>query len=183
MGQWISNNGFSITNPEQFKMGLDDVLLNKSLQVNSNGIAVRLDSYQKQLLSAKSTQQETVLFANLKGKSGIGMLPSGVGYFIMKNVTGYRPQMTDSVILHVKGFLPDGKLFEDTYSKKVPLRGVLATFIPGLSEALQIMPVGSTWRVFIPSALAYAETGVTDMVPPYSAVIFEVELINATRSR
>ena len=111
------------------------------------------------------------------------MLPSGVGYFVMKNGTGFRPQVTDSVLLHVKGFLPDGKLFEDTYAKKVPLRGVPGTFIPGLSEILQIMPVGSTWRVFVPSALAYAETGVSGLIPPYSAVIFEVELLNAARSR
>ena len=183
MGQWISNNGFSITNPELFKRGLDDVLLNKPLQVNADGIASRLDSYQKELLSARSTQQETLLFANIRGKSGVGMLPSGVGYFVMKNGTGFRPQVTDSVLLHVKGFLPDGKLFEDTYAKNKALKGVPNTFIPGLSEILQIMPIGSTWRVFIPSALAYAETGVSGLVPPYSAVIFEVELINAARSR
>jgi len=183
MGQWINNNGFTITSPELFKRGLDDVLLNKNLQVEAAGIPARLDTYQKKLLTARSTQQETLLFANIQGKGGIGMLPSGVGYFIMKKGSGFRPQVIDSVLLHVKGFLPDGKLFEDTYAKKVPLRGVPGTFIPGLSEILQIMPVGSTWRIFIPSALAYAENGVAGVIPPYSAVIFEVELMNAARSR
>lgn len=65
--------------------------------------------------------------------------------------------------------------------KQAPIKGVPSTFIPGLSEVLQIMPVGSSWRVFIPAALAYADKGVNGVVPPYSALIFEVELLNAVR--
>ena len=94
-----------------------------------------------------------------------------------------RPQAADSVLINVKGFLPDGKVFEDTYAKKTPLRGTPATFIPGLNEALQIMPVGSTWRVIIPSALGYGANGVAGLIPANSALIFEVELVNAVRSR
>lgn len=182
LGQWIINNGFTVTNPALFTQGIDDVLLNKNLLVPASQVAVRLDSYQKRLISARSSRQEQLLFQNVRSQSGVGALPSGVNYVVMKSGTGMRPQAADSVLIHVKGFLPDGKLFEDTYAKKTALRGTPTTFIPGLSEALQIMPVGSTWRVFIPSALAYAETGVYGLVPPYSAVIFEVELIKAARS-
>ena len=183
LGQWITNNGFTVTNSDLFTKGLNDVLLNKTLLVPAAQVAPRLDFYQKRLIATRSARQEQILFQNVRNQSGVGALPSGVNYVIMKAGTGYRPQVTDSVLLHVKGLLPDGKLFEDTYAKKVPLRGVPGTFIPGLSEVLQIMPVGSTWRVFIPSALAYAEKGVNGLIPPYSAVIFEVELLNATRSR
>lgn len=182
LGQWITNNGFMVTNPELFRKGMDDVLLNKPLLVNSASVAARLDNYQKRLISERSSQQEKLLFENLRGKSGVGALPSGVAYIVMKAGTGSRPQMTDSVLIHVKGFLPDGKLFEDTYAKKTPIRSTPASLIPGMNEILQIMPVGSTWRVFIPSALGYAERGVPGLIPAYSALIFELELINAVRA-
>ena len=182
LGQWVTINGFAVTNPDLFIRGMNDVLTNKALMIPAATVSAKLDSYQKRLISAKSSQQERLLFENVKKQSGIGMLPSGVAYVIMKPANGIRPQLGDSTLIHVKGFLPDGKVFEDTYAKKSPIKGTPATFIPGLSEALQIMPVGSTWRVFIPSALGYAERGVPGLVPAYSALIFEVELINAVKN-
>jgi FKBP-type peptidyl-prolyl cis-trans isomerase len=179
LAQWITNNGFMVTNPELFRKGMDDVLLNKPLLVNAASVTTRLDTYQKRLISERSTQQEKLLFENIRGKAGVGALPSGVAYIIMKAGTGSRPQMTDSILIHVKGFLPDGKAFEDTYAKKTPLKITPATLIPGMNEVLQIMPMGSTWRVFIPSALGYAERGVPGLIPAYSALIFELELISA----
>lgn len=181
LGAWITNNGFTITNPEVFKKGMDDVLLNKTLLIDAASIAPKLDGFQKRLISQRSSQQERLLFENVKGKEGVGMLPSGVAYVVMKAGNGIRPQLNDSVLIHVKGFLPDGNIFEDTYAKKTPLRVIPAGLIPGMSEALQIMPVGSTWRLFIPSALGYAERGVPGLIPAYSALIFEVELIDAAR--
>jgi FKBP-type peptidyl-prolyl cis-trans isomerase len=181
LGAWIINNGFTITKPEIFKKGMDDVLLNKTLLIAAASIAPKLDEFQKRLISQRSSQQERLLFENIKGKEGVGMLPSGVAYVIMKAGNGVRPQLNDSVLSHVKGFLPDGTTFEDTYAKKAPLRVTPAGLIPGISEALQIMPVGSNWRLFIPSALGYAERGVPGLIPAYSALIFEVELIDAVR--
>ena len=160
---------------------MDDVLLNKTLLVEAAGVASRLDSYQKRLITERSSQQEKLLFENVKGKDGVGMLPGGVAYVIMKAGNGIRPQTADSVLVHVKGFLPDGKLFEDTYAKKTPIRATPSTLIPGMNEVLQIMPAGSVWRVFIPSALGYAEQGVPGLIPAYSALIFEVELISVLR--
>lgn len=183
LGQWINNNGFSVTNPELVVKGMNDVLGNKPLLIPAASVASKLDSYQKRLISARGVRQEQILFQNIKNQTGMGALPSGVSYFVMKNGTGFRPQATDSVLIHVKGFLPDGKLFEDTYARKTPLRGIPGTFIPGMNEVLQIMPVGSIWRVFIPSALGYGATGVPGLVPANSATIFEVELINAARNR
>ncbi|SMD17842.1 FKBP-type peptidyl-prolyl cis-trans isomerase [Pedobacter nyackensis] len=179
LGQWIINNGFTITNPELFRKGMDDVLLNKDLLVDASSVSARLDAYQKRLISERSTQQEKLLFENVRGKTGVGMLPSGVAYVILKAGNGIKPRATDSVFLNVKGYLPDGKLFEDTYAKKKVLTGKPLTFIPGMNEILQIMPAGSTWRVFIPSALGYAERGVPGLVPAYSALIFDVELLDS----
>ena len=181
LGAWIINNGFMVTSPEIFRKGMDDVLLNRPLLIDAASVASKLDGYQKRLISARSSQQERLLFENIKGKEGVGMLPSGVAYVIMKAGNGIRPQLNDSVLIHVKGFLPDGNTFEDTYAKKSPLRSTPSGLIPGMSEALQIMPVGSTWRLFVPSALGYAERGVPGLIPAYSALIFEVELIDAAR--
>lgn len=181
LGQWINNKGFSINNPDLFIKGMDDVLNNKKLMVPAQTIAIKLDAYQKQQLNDRYNKQEKLLFENLKGKTGIGMLPPGVAYEVMKAGAGVRPQPTDTVLLHVKGYLPDGKSFEDTYLKKAPLKAIPATLIKGMNEILQIMPVGSTWRVYIPSHLAYAEKGLTGVIPPYSALIFEVELISTIK--
>lgn len=182
LGAWVINNGFMVTNPEVFRKAMDDVLLNRPLLIEAASITSKLDTYQKKLISERSSQQEKLLFGNIKTKEGVGILPSGVAYVVMKAGSGFRPQAQDSVLIHVKGFLPDGNIFEDTYAKNNPLRGIPATFIPGMSEILQNMPVGSTWRVFIPSALGYAENGIPGLIPAYSALIFEVELINAVRN-
>ncbi|WEK20258.1 MAG: FKBP-type peptidyl-prolyl cis-trans isomerase [Candidatus Pedobacter colombiensis] len=178
LGQWITNNGFTINNPQLFRKGMDDLLLNKTLLVDASTVSASLDAYQKRLISERSSQQEKLLFENVRGKAGVGMLPSGVGYMILKTGGGIKPWATDSVVLNVKGYLPDGKLFEDTYAKKRSLIGSPETFIQGMNEVLQIMPLGSTWRVFIPSALGYGERGIPGLVPAYSALIFDVELVN-----
>lgn len=182
LGQWIKNNGFVVSSPEIFQKGMDDVLLNKPLLVEAAGVASRLDSYQKRLITERSSQQEKLLFENVKGKDGVGMLPSGVAYVILKAGNGVRPQTADSVLIHVRGYLPDGNQFEDTYARKAPLKVTPSTLVPGMNEILQIMPAGSTWRVFIPSALGYAERGVPGLIPAYSALIFEIELINVERT-
>lgn len=181
LGAWITNNGFMVSNPDVFRKGMDDVLLNRTLLIDASTVATKLDGYQKRMISERSSQQERLLFENVKGKEGVGMLPSGIAYVIMKTGNGYKPALNDSVLIHVKGFLPDGSLFEDTYAKGTVLRTTPANLIPGMAEILQIMPIGSTWRVFIPSALGYAERGVPGLVPAYSALIFEVELLNAAR--
>ncbi len=183
LGQWVVNNGFSVNNADLFTKGLNDALTKKTLMIPEATVATKLDSYQKRLISARSAQQEQLLFQNVKNQTGVGALPNGVNYVVMKAGTGIRPQLTDSILINVKGYLPDGQLFEDTYAKKTPLKGTPATYIPGLREALQIMPVGSTWRVFIPSALGYAEKGVPGVIPAYSALIFEVELVNAVKNQ
>lgn len=111
LGQWITNNGFMISSPKIFKKGMDDVLLNKTLLIDPAGVAARLDSYQKRLISERNSQQEKLLFENVRGKDGVGMLPGGVAYVILKAGNGIKPQTDDSVSIHVRGYLPDGNHF------------------------------------------------------------------------
>jgi FKBP-type peptidyl-prolyl cis-trans isomerase len=178
LGQFLNANGIAITKPDLFIKGMDDVLTNKKLLVNADSVPKRMNEYLKSMVMERNRALEKQLFTNVKGQPGVGTLPDGVCYAIVKAGTGLRPLLTDSVSIHVKGYLPEGKIFEDTYAGNKPFKTTPATLIPGLREPLQIMPVGSLWRIYIPSALAYGEKGITGAIPPYSAVVFDIELLN-----
>ncbi len=178
LGQYITTNGFAVSNPDLFLKGMNDALQKKQLLVNADSIPKRINDYQIRLISDRNIREEKQLFESLKGKPGVGILPSGVCYIILKAGTGVRPLSSDTVKLQVKGYLADGRPFEDTYAKNAPYKITPAGLIAGMSEAVQIMPEGSIWRLYIPSALAFAAKGVPGIVPPQAAVIFEVELLS-----
>jgi FKBP-type peptidyl-prolyl cis-trans isomerase len=178
LGQYLNANGIAVTKPDIFIKGMDDVLTNKKLLVSADSIPKRMNEYMNQMVMERNRALEKQLFINVKGQAGIGNLPDGVCYAIVKAGTGLRPLVTDSVSIHVKGYLPEGKIFEDTYTDNKPLKTTPATLIPGLKETLQIMPAGSLWRIFVPSALAYGDKGVSGVIPPYSAVVFDIELLS-----
>lgn len=180
LGQYISNNGFVISNPTLFKKGLEDVLNGKQLSVNADSIQPLMSNYEKLGGKERNSLQEKLLFEKIKGQPGMGVLPSGVCYAIVKVGTGSRPQPTDSVEMHLKGFLADGRQFEDTYPKNTPYKTSPDNVIAGMKEVLQIMPAGSLWRVYIPSVMAFGEKGISGLIPPYSALIYEVELLKVT---
>jgi FKBP-type peptidyl-prolyl cis-trans isomerase FklB len=174
VGQWLKTNGITITDFDVLKKGINDqntgkLLLPDSLlsltlteQVNNNQIAA-------------AQAQEQQLFASVKTQKGVGMLPSGVAYLIGSAGAGVKPSAKDSVELEVRGVLPNGQLFIDTYQTKQPLRTNVSALIPGLSEGIQLMSAGSIWRIFVPSALAYGNKG-SGSIPPHTALIFQVEL-------
>ena len=112
-----------------------------------------------------------------KKKAGIITLPSGLQYEIIKPAAGAKPLATDEVTVHYKGTLTDGKQFDSSYDRGEPTSFTLNQVIPGWTEGVQQMPVGSKYRFFIPYALAYGERGAGKEIPPYSTLIFEIELI------
>jgi FKBP-type peptidyl-prolyl cis-trans isomerase len=178
LGQYLVNNGITITKPNIFIKGMDDVITGKKLMVNADSIPKRMNEYLERTVMERNVALEKQLFTTIKGQAGIGTLPSGVCYAVIKSGTGIRPMVSDSILIQVKGYLPEGKVFENTYTRNKPLRTTPATLIPGLKETLQIMPAGSTWRVYIPASLAYGSKGVSGIIPAYSAVVFDVEFLN-----
>jgi len=178
LGQYLIANGLTITNANLFIKGMDDVLANKTLLVTADSIPKRMNEYLVKMNRERNQLLETQLFEKVKGQPGVGILPNGVCYLITKPGTGQRPQLTDSVEIHIKGYLPTGTVFEDTYTRNIPLKTTPANLIPGMREALQIIPAGSVWRIFIPASLAYGEKGVQGVIPPYSAVVFDIELLS-----
>lgn len=177
IGQWMVKNNFTLTNQVLFKRGMDDVLQNKKLAVTDSTIAPIVSAYQMATQNARSRMMEDQLFTALRGKTGVGALPSGVHYIVLKPGTGPRPTVADSIELNAIGIFPDGSLFEDTFQKKQTIKTMTGTLIPGLNETLQLMPEGSVWRIFIPSALAYGPSGLSNVIPPNSALVFDITLI------
>jgi FKBP-type peptidyl-prolyl cis-trans isomerase len=124
---------------------------------------------------------EEQLFAALKGKPGVGALPDGVHYIVIKAGTGVRPTAKDSIVINAIGIFPDGKVFENTVEKKKPITTLTGTLIPGLNETLQLMPEGSVWRIFVPSALAYGPAGLQNVIPSNSALVFDITLMEVKK--
>ena len=122
------------------------------------------------------TEGEAFLAAN-KAKPGVITLPSGLQYKILTAGTGKTPTATDTVVCQYRGALIDGKEFDSSYKRGEPAAFPVGKVIKGFSEALQLMPVGSKWQVFIPSNLAYAERGSGADIGPNATLIFELELI------
>jgi FKBP-type peptidyl-prolyl cis-trans isomerase len=177
IGQWLGKNGFAITNQTLFKRGMDDVLQNKPLAVVDTTIVKRVAAYQLSTLNERNRQMEEQLFTSLKGKPGIGALPDGVNYLVVKAGIGIRPTAKDSIVINAVGIFLDGTVFEDTFKNKKTITTFTGSLIPGLSEAIQLMPEGSVWRIFIPSALAYGPAGLSNLIPPNAALVFDITLV------
>jgi len=182
IGQWMVKNGFAINDPVLFKRGMDDVLQNKPLAVNDTTIVPRIAAHQLTTRNERSRQMEEQLFAALKGKSGIGVLPNGVHYLVLEEGNGIRPTAKDSIVINAVGVFPDGTVFEDTRKKK-PIKNITSGLIPGLNTAIQLMPEGSVWRIFVPSALAYGPAGLSNLIPPYTALVFDITLVEVKVSK
>jgi FKBP-type peptidyl-prolyl cis-trans isomerase len=113
-----------------------------------------------------------------KGKEGVITLPSGLQYKILKAGTGPKPASSDSVVCNYRGTLIDGKEFDSSVKGGKPVTFPVSGVIKGWTEALQLMPVGSKWQLFIPSDLAYGDRGAGADIGPGATLIFEVELLS-----
>jgi FKBP-type peptidyl-prolyl cis-trans isomerase FklB len=126
---------------------------------------------------ANKKEGEAFLAAN-KGKDGVVTLPSGLQYKILTEGTGPKPAATDSVVCNYQGTLINGKEFDSSYKRGQPATFPVNGVIKGWTEALQLMPVGSKWQLFIPSELAYGDRGAGADIGPGATLVFEVELLS-----
>jgi FKBP-type peptidyl-prolyl cis-trans isomerase len=126
---------------------------------------------------ANKKESDAFLVAN-KAKEGVVTLPSGLQYKILTQGTGPKPTATDSVVCNYRGTLINGTEFDSSYKRGEPATFPVSGVIKGWTEALQLMPVGSKWQLFVPSDLAYGERSPGPEIAPDSTLIFEVELLS-----
>jgi FKBP-type peptidyl-prolyl cis-trans isomerase FklB len=132
----------------------------------------------QQAATTNKTEGEGFLAAN-KSKEGVVVLPSGLQYKILTAGTGPKPSATDSVVCNYRGTLVNGTEFDSSYKHGQPATFGVGQVIKGWTEALQLMPVGSKWQLFVPSNLAYGDQGAPGgQIGPNSTLIFEVELVS-----
>jgi FKBP-type peptidyl-prolyl cis-trans isomerase len=179
MGNYLIKGGFSTINLEIFLAGLNDMFRNKPRMIKDSIAYSMLGNYQDETTIKRNKLLEDLLFQALKDKPNVGKLPSGVQFLVINPGKGPRPQETDAIVINYKGSLATGEVFENTFLAS-PITTTPAKLVPGLNEVLQLMPVGATYQVFIPAALAYGAKGF-DRIPPNSALMVTVELIKINR--
>lgn len=138
--------------------------------------------------AAKKAEQDKILYKDWieeneaflttnKEKEGITVTPSGLQYEVIKMGTGQKPTSENTVKVHYVGTLIDGTEFDSSVKRNEPAQFPVSGVIPGWVEALQLMPAGSKFRLFIPQELAYGSTQAGDLIKPFSTLVFEVELL------
>lgn len=180
IGNNFQNSGIKNLNAEDFMKGLTDVLENVKPAISYDDAKQVINEYflklQKEKLEINKKAGEEFLTIN-RGRAGVVELPSGLQYQVLKMGDGPKPTATDKVKCHYHGTLINGVVFDSSVERGKPAVFGVNQVIPGWVEALQLMPVGSKWRLFIPSNLAYGEHGAGEMIEPNSTLIFDVELL------
>lgn len=184
IGNNFQNSGIKELNLEDFVQGLSDVLNDAAPAISYDEAKTVINDYFLKLQSEKLENNkkagEEFLHIN-KHKNGVTALPSGLQYEILKQGTGSTPKATDKVKCHYHGSLINGTVFDSSVERGEPAVFGVSQVIPGWVEALQLMPVGSKWRLFIPSDLAYGERGAGEAIEPNSTLVFDVELLDIVK--
>ena len=141
-----------------------------------SGVKEKQAAEQAEISEVMKREGEEFLAANAK-KEGVIVLPSGLQYKVIKEGEGRMPELTDKVKCHYEGTFVDGEKFDSSYDRKQPAVFGVNQVIPGWTEALQLMSEGSVWELYIPYKLGYGEAGAQGAIPPYSALVFKVALI------
>jgi FKBP-type peptidyl-prolyl cis-trans isomerase FklB len=140
---------------------------------------VRKKQQEEMQAAGEASKKEGAAFlADNKSKDGVVTLPSGLQYKILTQGTGPKPTASDTVVCNYRGTLINGTEFDSSYKRGEPTTFPVSGVIKGWTEALQLMPVGSKWQLFIPSDLAYGERSPAPEIGPDSTLIFEVELLS-----
>ena len=180
IGQNLAQSGIKTINSEDFLAGMNDVLAGKKPQIAFQEAQTILNKFFKELenqaAGAAKAEGERFLAENAKRPS-VKVTASGLQYEVLTPSLGQKPKATDRVKVHYEGTLPDGTVFDSSYRRGEPISFALNQVIAGWTEGLQLMSIGSKYKLFIPYQLGYGERGAGAQIPPYSALVFTVELL------
>ena len=138
---------------------------------------------QAQKAAAANKSEGAAFLAANKAKEGVVTLPSGLQYKILKEGTGPKPTPSDTVVCNYRGTLINGTEFDSSAKHGEAAKFGVGQVIKGWTEALQLMPVGSKWQLFVPSSLAYGERGAGGDIGPDATLIFDVELLSIEKAK
>ena len=187
IGSQLNQMGANNINVDDFALAIKDVLLGNELKVTEEesqqlvqNFFVEQESKQRAAMAEMGKEAREAgekYLAENATKEGVVVLPSGLQYKVLKEGTGKKPSATDSVTCHYEGMLTDGSLFDSSLQRGEPATFALNQVIAGWTEGLQLMQEGAKYRLFIPYQLGYGEHGAGAAIPPYSALVFDVELL------
>jgi len=168
--------------------GLEDVLRDRDLLLSADdsrqiltdlrGRMQEQATAKREVQGAQNLQDGEAFLLKNRGEEGVATTESGLQYLVITQGDGPKPKATDRVTVHYRGTLIDGTEFDSSHRRGQPATFALDAVIPGWTEGLQLMPVGSTYRLFIPPDLAYGERGAGGVIGPNATLIFEVELLS-----
>jgi len=184
LGDQLRNNPFKAFDVNAVQAGLADALAGNESQVSDEKlneafsiVSKKLQEEEQAAAKEKAKEGEKFLAENAK-REAVTVTDSGLQYEVLKEGTGEKPTADSTVRVHYHGTLPDGTVFDSSYDRGQPAEFPVNGVIPGWTEALQLMPVGSKWRLVIPYNLAYGEQGSQGAIPPYATLVFDVELLD-----
>lgn len=187
IGRQLSQMGANDLNAADFAQAVKDMIDGKEPQVPAaEAQQIVEDFFQKQEEKQRAEAAEKYKGAKSEGekylsenakKEGVTTLPSGLQYQVLKEGNGKSPKATDKVVCHYEGMLIDGTMFDSSIQRGEPATFPLNGVIAGWTEGLQLMKEGAKYRFFIPYQLGYGERGAGASIPPFAALVFDVELI------
>lgn len=184
MGKNLKQQGFSGLNYEDFKIGVSHAMESKKSLLSDAEIEMNFQQAMMNIQANQATAYEQNkldglnFLAENKKRPEVVTLPSGLQYEVIEAGEGAYPSATDKVQTHYHGTLIDGTVFDSSVERGEPISFPVNGVIKGWQEALQLMKVGSKWKLYVPYNLAYGDRGAGPTIKPYSTLIFEVELLD-----
>ena len=192
IAQSMKQQGMNDVNTAMMARAIDDALQSKPLLIAEAQMQQIMMNYMQKQFAAKNAEAGkaaegnkkigSAFLAENKAKPGVQTTASGLQYTIEKEGTGAKPAATDRVKVHYTGTLIDGKVFDSSVQRGTPAEFGVTEVIKGWTEVLQLMPVGSKWKVFIPSDIAYGDRGAGADIGPGSTLIFDIELLDIVKT-
>jgi FKBP-type peptidyl-prolyl cis-trans isomerases 1 len=183
IGDQLAQQSFDGLDLAAVKQGIEDAVLGNAFAVSHEAIGEAFEEITakleaaEQVLAASAKADGDQYLADNAARAGVVVTESGLQYEVLTAGSGNKPQRSDKVRVHYHGTFPDGRVFDSSVTRGQPAEFPVSGVIAGWVEALQLMPVGSKWKLTIPHGLAYGERG-AGSIPPFSTLVFDVELLD-----
>lgn len=181
IGSTLKAQGLDSLNTSLLMKAIEDANKGNTPLLTKEQGNMSISDYLQQVKAEKMAKNKAAgeqFLAENKTKPGVVTLPSGLQYQVIKEGTGSKPTINDKVKTHYHGTLIDGTVFDSSVDRGAPISFPVSGVIKGWTEALQLMPVGSKWKLFVPADLAYGDRQAGPKIGPNSTLVFEVELLD-----